>query len=270
MPATTIGRPSIVPVPCSAPVLVSLFFCACGDPLDVGLGVGEGERVEDLEVAAQLLEAALVEQLARGARGCAGGSGGCSRGTRRGCGAGACGRRTPRTRGSETTPPSRRGWLWRAQPRRSSEARRRSSACMRRYSDSDALSAASTSSRVGACSAGSPACAWRKAIRLTVRPCGSLTGASRASSSARWPILARELRSRSSRAAGRSRGPGTSSSSRRRSNAASASSSCADLEAELGDVERGHQIVGLGLGDPLRLRQRLLVAGRACGTCRRG
>jgi len=27
--ATTIGRPSIVPVPCSAPVLVSLFFCAC-------------------------------------------------------------------------------------------------------------------------------------------------------------------------------------------------------------------------------------------------
>ena len=29
MPATTIGRPSIVPVPCSAPVLVSLFFCAC-------------------------------------------------------------------------------------------------------------------------------------------------------------------------------------------------------------------------------------------------
>ena len=33
------------------------------DPLDVGLGVGEGERVEDLEVAAQLLEAALVEEL---------------------------------------------------------------------------------------------------------------------------------------------------------------------------------------------------------------
>ncbi len=29
MPATTIGRPSIVPVPCSAPVFVSLFFCAC-------------------------------------------------------------------------------------------------------------------------------------------------------------------------------------------------------------------------------------------------
>ena len=34
------------------------------DPLDVGLGVREGERVEDLEVAAQLLEAALVEELA--------------------------------------------------------------------------------------------------------------------------------------------------------------------------------------------------------------
>ena len=29
MPATTIGSPSIVPVPCSAPVLVSLFCCAC-------------------------------------------------------------------------------------------------------------------------------------------------------------------------------------------------------------------------------------------------
>ena len=32
-----------------------------------------------------------------------------------------------------------------------------------------------------------------------------------------------------------------------------------DLEAELGHVERGHQILGLGLGDPLRLGQRLLV-----------
>ncbi len=41
----------------------------------------------------------------------AGGSGGCTPGTRRGCASGACGRRTPGSWGSGTTQPRRRGWL---------------------------------------------------------------------------------------------------------------------------------------------------------------